>query len=402
MLRRFRESCNSEVGASEWVILGGDDAEAPFNKKDLHELAEGAEDKQAVGLTEGGEKAPVAHVDDEKARQAREEAIAKSNERVEAATPAAGLGPDDTTENPLEKFTTAGLAPASQAAAAPAVTPGEKYVTPMAQPASHPIEREFEVPPSPASASSKAIERVATEDTAVSSGSRPSSASGKAKAFFGSLKRSNKGSKNGKSSKHDMHHIAAEISAGLGAGAAAAAAALQKTAKKHEEKAEAAAREAEAKKAEESASAAAAKDNAAPVEAAAVPAAPQDASDGATQDPDAAAAAAFDGSDSPTAAAPTPASKPVSVLLFASAREAAGTAAMSITLASASLALSDLPELLLAEQAKSNKGDAEAFKRILSAAQWSVDQEMVDEEQVKTTMLRGGEEVAPITPVSGG
>ncbi|PWN98449.1 hypothetical protein FA09DRAFT_357233 [Tilletiopsis washingtonensis] len=403
MLRRFRESCNSEVGASEWVILGGDDAEAPFNKKDLHELAEGAEDKQAVGLTQGGEKAPVAHVDDEKARQAREEAIAKSNERVEAATPAAGLGPDDTTENPLEKFTTAGLAPASQAAAA--VTPGEKYVTPMAQPASHPIEREFEVPPSPASASSKAIERVATEDTAVSSGSRPSSASGKAKAFFGSLKRSNKGSKNGKSSKHDMHHIAAEISAGLGAGAAAAAAALQKTAKKHEEKAEAAAREAEAKKAEES-TASAVKADAAAAPSAATAAetseAPQEASDGATQDPDAAAAAAVDGSDSPAAAAPTPASKPVSVLLFASAREAAGTAAMSITLPSASLALADLPELLLAEQAKSNKGDAEALKRILSAAQWSVDQEMVDEEQVKTTLLKGGEEVAPITPVSGG
>ncbi|PWN38851.1 CRAL/TRIO domain-containing protein, partial [Ceraceosorus guamensis] len=35
MMRRFKEMCNSEVGASEWVILGGDDKEAPFNKKDL-------------------------------------------------------------------------------------------------------------------------------------------------------------------------------------------------------------------------------------------------------------------------------------------------------------------------------------------------------------------------------
>jgi molybdopterin converting factor small subunit len=37
---------------------------------------------------------------------------------------------------------------------------------------------------------------------------------------------------------------------------------------------------------------------------------------------------------------------------------------------------------------------------ILSGSQWSVDAEMVDD--VESTMLKGGEEVAVICPVSGG
>jgi hypothetical protein len=31
MMRRFKDDCNSEIGASEWVIRGGDDETSPFN-----------------------------------------------------------------------------------------------------------------------------------------------------------------------------------------------------------------------------------------------------------------------------------------------------------------------------------------------------------------------------------
>ncbi|TNY24430.1 hypothetical protein DMC30DRAFT_413366 [Rhodotorula diobovata] len=42
------------------------------------------------------------------------------------------------------------------------------------------------------------------------------------------------------------------------------------------------------------------------------------------------------------------------------------------------------------------------FARVLERCAWSVDEEMVDDEDEATVVLKGGEVVCPIPPVSGG
>jgi len=56
--------------------------------------------------------------------------------------------------------------------------------------------------------------------------------------------------------------------------------------------------------------------------------------------------------------------------------------------------LSSLPALLVARH------PGTVLEKVLQGSQWSVDAEMVDDPE--TTVLRGGEEVAVICPVSGG
>jgi len=46
--------------------------------------------------------------------------------------------------------------------------------------------------------------------------------------------------------------------------------------------------------------------------------------------------------------------------------------------------------------------DPDELERVLGGSQYSVDQVMVDEEEWGTTVLKGGEEVGVIPPVSGG
>lgn len=43
-----------------------------------------------------------------------------------------------------------------------------------------------------------------------------------------------------------------------------------------------------------------------------------------------------------------------------------------------------------------------SLEEVLETSQWSVDAEMIDESEVGSVVLRGGEEVAVICPVSGG
>lgn len=42
------------------------------------------------------------------------------------------------------------------------------------------------------------------------------------------------------------------------------------------------------------------------------------------------------------------------------------------------------------------------FARVLHRSAWSVNEEMIDEEEEDKVLLRGGETVCPIPPVSGG
>lgn len=89
-------------------------------------------------------------------------------------------------------------------------------------------------------------------------------------------------------------------------------------------------------------------------------------------------------------------SREVTVLYFAAALTATGTASEVIELPShlAEYKLADLGPLLVSRYPDSNLGD------VLKTSQWSVDAEMVDDPE--NVILKGGEEVAVICPVSGG
>ncbi|GAA5908768.1 hypothetical protein JCM6882_008202 [Rhodosporidiobolus microsporus] len=60
--------------------------------------------------------------------------------------------------------------------------------------------------------------------------------------------------------------------------------------------------------------------------------------------------------------------------------------------------LSRLREYLTAHVHPGN----DEFARVLDRSAWSVNEEMVDEEDEGKVLLRGGETVCPIPPVSGG
>ncbi|KAK0549446.1 Phosphatidylinositol transfer protein (PITP) [Tilletia horrida] len=112
-------------------------------------------------------------------------------------------------------------------------------------------------------------------------------------------------------------------------------------------------------------------------------------------------------------------SRPVTVLYFAAARSAAGVASVQISIPadasssspasySGGFSLADLPKLLVDDTRRrvngggSDEGDAEELERVLDGVQYSVDQVMLDREELKATVLWGGEEVGVIPPVSGG
>ena len=85
----------------------------------------------------------------------------------------------------------------------------------------------------------------------------------------------------------------------------------------------------------------------------------------------------------------------ITVLYFAAASTATRLTVEKVPLPSQEpLPLTSLSELLVSRHV--GKG----LDKILATSQWSVDEEMVDEPE--NIMLKGGEEVAVICPVSGG
>ncbi|GAA5991026.1 hypothetical protein JCM10908_006507 [Rhodotorula pacifica] len=60
--------------------------------------------------------------------------------------------------------------------------------------------------------------------------------------------------------------------------------------------------------------------------------------------------------------------------------------------------LSDLRDYLIASVHPEN----DEFAYVLRRSAWSVNEEMIDEEEEVNVLLRGGETVCPIPPVSGG
>ncbi|KAH9481436.1 Molybdopterin synthase sulfur carrier subunit [Psilocybe cubensis] len=86
--------------------------------------------------------------------------------------------------------------------------------------------------------------------------------------------------------------------------------------------------------------------------------------------------------------------KTITVLYFAAASTATGITSEEVPIPESGLKLLGLTELLVSRHP--NVG----LKEIIDASQWSVDLEMVDDPE--TILLKGGEEVAVICPVSGG
>jgi len=89
----------------------------------------------------------------------------------------------------------------------------------------------------------------------------------------------------------------------------------------------------------------------------------------------------------------------ITVLYFATASTATGLTSQAVPLppptnSSQEFRLSSLGDLLISLHP--NKG----LDKILQSSQWSVDAEMV--EDPREVVLKGGEEVAVICPVSGG
>ncbi|CAL1716522.1 unnamed protein product [Somion occarium] len=84
----------------------------------------------------------------------------------------------------------------------------------------------------------------------------------------------------------------------------------------------------------------------------------------------------------------------ITVLYFAAASTATGLTEQSIALPQNPFPLSSLASVIISQHP--NKG----LEKILGTSQWSVDAEMVDDPE--KVLLKGGQEVAVICPVSGG
>jgi molybdopterin converting factor small subunit len=96
-----------------------------------------------------------------------------------------------------------------------------------------------------------------------------------------------------------------------------------------------------------------------------------------------------------TSSSVAPATRSLTVLLFASAQDAVGgLSSLSLTLPSSSSTLLHLAELLAQKYP--------ALGRVLRSSSWAVNEVMVGEEEVEGFELKEGDVVAVLPPVSGG
>lgn len=114
-------------------------------------------------------------------------------------------------------------------------------------------------------------------------------------------------------------------------------------------------------------------------------------------------------SPNPTEGATLPTAKSVTVLFFAAAKEAAGGKGKHLLLlptdGTSAVTLSALRDHLLITFEKdppSEKYDGVALKKVIEGSKWSIDENMVDEDELRSSLIQGGETVAVIPPVSGG
>lgn len=346
MLTRFREQCNSEIGASEWVVRGGNDSErkAPLDSKDVAAVAAAAEDKTALGRTENNEPAdaPTTQVSDPKDASAssgtatapkdpsaaRKDAVNASEKRSESASDDKDQG--NRLPNGHSDDTAAELRQESSA------IPDEAFKTPAATLASNPLDRQF----SRLSTSTSLATGVAVGGAAGAAGVAALSSDASEAAPDQDNKSATSGAVNGdaapdgKRLSEDSHHhhgFRATMSR-----------IVHHDGTHHHRKS----------------------------------------------------------TDQEGTSGKKDRSK-IQILFFAAARDAAGKSSVTIAMPSGSspVLVGDLSKLI---QEQGSVKDGEKLSSIIMRSKWSIDQSMIDDEEVSTFKLKGGEEVAIIPPVSGG
>jgi molybdopterin converting factor small subunit len=352
MMRRFKEDCNSEVGASEWVIRGGDDETSPFATKGQEvATSDVGTSSMSSGIPSSGDPAAG-----EKARSA---AVVASDSRAEQSrTPRYEEPETPLSETPLSRFMTpsdtlnagpldrtvssiaAGNDKKAQLTTTEEKPQEEEEQTKKERPHSglHNLEEKFK-------GFNYRIAHVFQHDT-----SRKSSREGLRESKDSIGPNGDKAKAAEIDRKENVETVeelrtkgslpsAAEV-AGV-AGAAGMGGAVGAVGGSHGEKVQ-----------------------------------------------DGAASAPEKGS--------------IHVLYFASAKEAAGIGRQDIVLPEIPFPLAKLGEHLTQLVADSGKGDAKSFGKVLETSKWSVDEDMVDEDGLAKMTLSGGEDVAIIPPVSGG
>ncbi|KAJ4477149.1 hypothetical protein J3R30DRAFT_3291614 [Lentinula aciculospora] len=89
----------------------------------------------------------------------------------------------------------------------------------------------------------------------------------------------------------------------------------------------------------------------------------------------------------------------ITVLYFAAASTTLGISEELISIPSDGFYLFQLTDLLIERHSLS---DGDTLRKVLDSSQWSVNAEMVDDEDLTKVELKDGMEVAVICPVSGG
>ena len=94
--------------------------------------------------------------------------------------------------------------------------------------------------------------------------------------------------------------------------------------------------------------------------------------------------------------------KPLTILFFASAQTATSLSTLSFPLPTSERSPSSSQPYTLSKLSIDLVERFPKLGKVLESASWAVDEEMVGEEEVGGWVLRGGETVAVLPPVSGG
>lgn len=356
MLARFKSECNSEIGAPEWVIRGGNDETSPFNVKDREALASSFPGGAASALGIGSTGSP---------EDARQQAIDSSEKRMAGAT---SNGNADATTNDTDTL-------------AIPQTPMETYKTPSETINSDPLDRTFS---NVSAHAALAVGVAGGTPMQIAAASRESKAEAEGKQEHKKRQSMEQEIKNLRDKMHDSKAWQDLTRTFHPRGSGEHKRKDSSEAKRRLSKdINGQAPESEVTSSEKTAGAAGAAVGAGAIAVGS-------------------AAATANGVNGDHAGANGSVKKPVKVLFFAAARDAAGTGSESVEVPSdKAFNLQDLATALVEKRRSAgNEADAEALQSIIHRSKWSVDEAMVDDNDKRT--LVGGEEVGLIPPVSGG
>lgn len=370
MKKRFKEQCHGEIGASEWVIRGGNDDsldKVPLHTEDVAAITKAAPDKSALARTESDRpaEAPTTQVSDPEGAEkgdpglnAREQAVERSEARARAASSGMILpnGHRDDTD-PLARIES--NQPDSY----------DSFKTPMTTLDSNPLDRQISKMNLANGVPSRTSTPAIPEEGPIEAAAAGGTAAAAVVAADAPLE------------PHDSQRLASEgESTGTTKRRSFMATTFNKLVHPHHDSSHS-----------------------------------RRGSQDSRRSAAATTTATTEGSKRNSSAPPT---SKLTILFFAAARDAAGTSTLTIPLRSTPLKLSEVPALIrqssgidinnnqAATAATTSSGndlkDMNRLMQVIERSQWSVDEVMVSSEDVGNRMLSGGEEIAVIPPVSGG